>query len=283
MCTIRYHWAWTCIVWKETRQFASAPFHGDHRPSASFNVITGLFHCFACGASSNAKHLAQELGGEVVAVESIAIKRSKEKEEWENLLTAPIAYDNWYLKSRDVPNDVAASLELRELPNGIAFINYDLRGRAVGAQVRQYSGTPRYLFYGDRTPLWPMSMVHGKDSDPICIVEGVFGVLRGIQAGKRVVATMGAGSLHNVAKILNGQPKIVIFDNDFAGHLGAAKLLSLGGFAAIVPGLEADELPVDEWKRIALTHFITSNMNDFLHLDLANYDKMLKLVRKFRS
>jgi len=267
---------------KDDEASCLCPYHSDHRPSASFNVVTGLFHCFSCGASSSARTLARDLGGQVLTTDSVAIMKAKDEAEWRNVVTAPLAYDNPYLESRGVPNALVEAYEIRALPNGVAFINYDTRGRAIGAQVRQYEGTPRYLFYGDRAPLWPMQALK-LNPCVIYLTEGVFGALRGLAAGKVAMATMGAGSLQAVSRILNGRKKVVVFDDDFAGHLGAAKLLSLGGFHALIPGLEADELPLEQWAEIEERFEITSNFNYFLALEPSNYHKMLKLIRKFRG
>ena len=40
------------------------PFHNDQHPSFSGNENTGLWICFACGASGNAKQFLQRLNNE---------------------------------------------------------------------------------------------------------------------------------------------------------------------------------------------------------------------------
>ena len=42
------------------------PYHDDRHPSGSFNVNSGLFFCFSCGAAANVNQLAAKTGGYVV-------------------------------------------------------------------------------------------------------------------------------------------------------------------------------------------------------------------------
>ena len=51
------------------------PFHNDKHPSFSFNAETGLFHCFACGASGNAYEFAKRVGEELPKSKSKAKSR----------------------------------------------------------------------------------------------------------------------------------------------------------------------------------------------------------------
>ena len=118
----------------------------------------------------------------------------------------------------------------------------------VGAQVRHYEQKPKYLFHGSKTPVWPIDKL--DKPGPIFIVEGVFGVLRAERCGAYAVAMLGAGSVKNVAKFLNGVgatiKPIAIMDNDYAGQLAAGKFV-LMGIPAILKPFKSDDEP-DDWN-----------------------------------
>lgn len=228
------------------------PFHDDHHPSATFNMTSGLFHCFACGEGMSATQLVRALGTNIVRVPVMLTPRVRNREEveWRNVLNAPIAIDNPYLLSRGVGNDLIHEYGIRDVRYGVAFVNYDPAGRPIGAQIRRYEGEPRYLFVGQRAPVWPMAVLTSHKTTPLFVVEGVFGALRGLSAGVDTVAVMGASAVHSANRLLNGRRTMTVFDADFAGYLGAAKFIYLRGSPALVPGAEADELPVEQWAHL---------------------------------
>ena len=41
---------------------ALCPFHGDHTASLRFNVVSGLWKCWACNETGNAESLVRKLG-----------------------------------------------------------------------------------------------------------------------------------------------------------------------------------------------------------------------------
>jgi DNA primase len=260
-----------------TEAYCICPFHNDHSPSASFNVVTGLFHCFACGENANVIRLQRELGGDIVYTDKIVAPRRKDAEDWEWILTAKLALDNPYLESRQVPNELVKRFGIREVKGGVAFIIHDVSGRAIGAQVRRLSNKPRYMFYGERGETWPIStLFESRSCDTIVITEGIFGTLRGTLAGRKAVASMGSSAINGVARLLNGRSKLVFFDNDLAGHIGAAKLVSLGA-KAIVPGGEADETSIDDWINLERNFKITDDPYEIANLS-ADPQRVVRLI-----
>lgn len=242
------------------------PYHGDrHFGNASINLITGKFHCFSCGANSSAKRIAKLLDGNVVTTFSVK-SADRVEEDWEWMFSAPIATHNDYLKSRKVPKMLIAHLGIRDIKDGIAFILHDENGRPIGAQVRWINNrVPRYKLFGKRPAIWPWRNVIGISKKEITyLVEGVFGVIRGMQAGLSVVSVMGASSIKDAAIALNGRKVRIIFDDDFAGYVGAAKFMRLRASEVLLPGCEADEISVLEWINIAKRGSFTSSVNDVM-------------------
>ena len=151
------------------------PFHSpDRKPSASFNMRTGLFYCYACGASRNVNQLAQKTGGVALSMPAYKQSHFNEKEDWSWLLQMPPAYDNEYLVGRGITNEEVKRYEIVDTGAGVAVPIHDASGKVVGFQERRYSGDPRYLFHGERMPIWHMHLRSRLGRSPY-IVEGVFG------------------------------------------------------------------------------------------------------------
>lgn len=225
------------------------PFHDDSKPSASFNVEKGLFHCFACGASMGAKRVAEELGGTVVGLASLAhLADRREEKEWRPLLYSPLAFDHPYLKKRGITNDEVEAHQIRAVrlgmdDDGIGFPITALDGSVIGLNIRRstvFGSQARYVTYGEKPALWP---AHLFPAERIAyVVEGIISAIKLRRAGIPAFATLGAGSINRAVVALNGRQAIVMFDDDFAGYLGAAKLVAKVGAKALVPGAEYDLL-----------------------------------------
>lgn len=232
------------------------PFHSDHTPSATFNIVTGQFFCFACGETSNVNRLVYELGGYVAPYNAELVakySRGAEGREWEWVLSASPAFANSYLEGRGLSDDDIGKFGIREFSDGIAFVLRDMRGAPVGAQLRFYEGSPRYLTLGEKPSLWPMPELRTVGPrNPVVLTEGIFGAIRGRQFGINAFAVIGAASAPGAVRWMNGFSKRgVMFDDDKAGHIAAAKMLALGGWAAFCPGTEADECSSDTWNLMA--------------------------------
>lgn len=233
------------------------PYHGDNNASAEYNIPLGLFHCFTCQTSKNASQLAEDLGGTLVAVgEVLDLYRAFRGHEvdWLALTRNPPARDNEYLTSRGVPPERAMLYGLLENDDGIIFPIKNKFGTVVGLQIRHYTRKPKYLFYGSRQPIWPMT--RQTFSGPLFIVEGVFGVLRAEQYLVSAAAMMGASSVKGTAEFLANSAHLepyVVMDRDYAGFLAAGKFVLHGIPAIIWPRNwhnNPDEMTELEWGGI---------------------------------
>jgi DNA primase len=221
------------------------PFHLDHEPSARFNLSNGLFHCFGCGYSTNAYHLAKEFGGTLLKIDLALIPHQDEDDrEWRQLLYSKLATRNTYLGVRGVTVEQVKKFKIMAHKDGVLFPVFDKSGLAVGVQERKYTGEPKYILHGSRTPVWPMANLKYEH---LLLVEGVFGVLRADKYGFKAVCTMGASAIPPAAKILEGHSVRILFDNDLAGYLGAYSFMKLHNNSEVsLPGGEADEMKYGE-------------------------------------
>lgn len=277
------------------------PFHDDHRATnAQFNVRKGLFHCFACGKNSNARQIAKLLGGSLETLSDTAfIRRTKDEKEWRHLLYAPFAFGHPYLKRRGIREDEVESFRILEISDGfIGTPIYGLHGdQPVGLNLRRVpdnckrrrSGpvlpasslgwlshtTSRYIFLGTRPPLsllapdTPDSFF--RDKRPR-LVEGIFAAFKARRFANNFYPCLGAGANNRLLALLNGREPQIYFDDDFAGYLGAAKLLrSSPDGRALVPGLDFDLIDTREDFERALA--IRHNTNSISELATLSDDR----------
>lgn len=236
------------------------PFHDDHHPSACFNPVTGLLFCFSCGATATVKELAKTLGGQVRRTSEIGQRRRTMKVEWHPLLASPPALGHPYLRGRQVTDEQVLRWGIRLVPGAVVFPVTNKNNVIVGVILRREQGSPRYLFFGEKPPLWPLGQLVDLDPRlPVFLTEGVFGKLRAELADVPAFAVMGASVNETISRYLAHRQVITVFDDDFAGYLGAGKVLFyLPGARAVIPGQEADELPLDEWRGIGRRDVLTT-------------------------
>lgn len=245
------------------------PDHQDNNPSACFNTETGLLYCFSCGFGANALQLAAKIGLNDLPVKLPLLKPKIDSEQlWKEFIKLKPAFGNKYLESRGVNDLNVFKFDIRESNKGVVFLFKDYSGKLVGAQLRQYEKTPKYLTFGQKI-LFPENQVLEFDKDqPIYLTEGVFGAIRGYNAGLQTLAVIGAMIKQETIGFLNNWGKIYgLFDNDFAGYLAGARLLKFVPNARIItPGCEADEISIDEWKTLTTTRTLTRSIADLAKL-----------------
>lgn len=260
------------------------PYHDDSNASGSFNPLTGLFFCFSCGHAARVEELARHCGGYVRRRGDGKWNKRVPIAEWRPVLNSPLALGSTYLKKRRVTDEQVTRWGIRALPSAIAIPITDSYDREVGVIVRREQGTPRYLFFGDKPPLWPLGwLMQQEPGSTIYVVEGVFGRLRAERAGVPAVAVMGAMVAENVGRYLKNFEVIALFDNDPSGYQGAGRLLSVVPTArVIVPGQEADELSIADWQELQRGAFTTRSMSQIARLsgDLSQFYRRLPRERK---
>lgn len=228
----------------------TCPYHSDDHPSAEFNMETGLFYCFTCGVGKKAAEIVKEFGG---IVSDIPIEKREYEEPGIDWRTRFLSYDlalrNEYLIGRHVSQIAIRKLSIRAFDDGIVFpLPGTPDGDICGVQVRYYTRKPKYVFYGTRPPLFPMTYLPVGERS--ILVEGIFSAIRGRDAGFQTFATMGATALKPALKFFFNRTKVFgVFDADQAGYIAMAKLAAIG-VACLEQPFEADERSVEEWKRI---------------------------------
>lgn len=268
------------------------PFHADSNPSAEFNLRKGLLFCFSCGAKADIDQLVEELDGEIVFTTSRAsLRLERSDEKWQEdllrqVLSFPVDIESDYLMRRRVHPNLIERFEIRTAENFVAFPMRTLSGDIVGAQLRFTIANPgkRYVFVGDRLPLWPFDDLAGIGADArIVLVEGIFGALRARRSGVRAFATMSSTALHAAIRSIYGfQNLMAVMDNDDAGFLAATKLAMLGIRCAVNP-IEADEATPKQWRLMMEDRHAFSNDPHIFASKTTDPELAIRLGQEFRQ
>lgn len=228
------------------------PFHGGHGTSATFNVRTGEFWCFSCQRASNVYELAAQFGG--IVTKGYFPPAEKEEDNWRENLKARINVKNDYLLGRGVTPQQIEEYEIREFDNGVGIPLKDHNGVDRGMVIRNYRGPHRYNYCGERLLGWPLQNMPGYDrKEPLIVVEGIFGALRGLKYGYNTFATLGVMMKNEVKTKWLSQFKrvIVVYDNDQGGRNGYLRILKgVQRVEVVLPGYETDEANEKLWDFI---------------------------------
>jgi hypothetical protein len=271
------------------------PFHNDHRPTnASFNVKKGLFHCFACGKNANSKQLALYLGGQIVGLPDTSfLRRAKDENEWRHLLSAPLAIDHPYMKTRGITNDEIERFSILEINEDFVGIPaYDTRGRNVAIilrripDIRKQNGHPRlgkgaaggdlswlshsksrYILLGQRPSLACLApdckddkLLHDKR---LILVEGIFGAIRARRFDLQAYPALGATPSRRTMVAISGRAVTAIYDDDFAGYVGAARITLSSANKSIIPGIDFDTIDTrEDFERTYIASHLTSDIDE---------------------
>ncbi len=229
------------------------PQHTDNNPSACFNTDSGLLFCFSCGYSANITQLSSLAGFLYIPSKTPKPDYKKDSENlWKDFEKLGVAYNDNYLINRGVTEQNIKDFDIRKMNKGIVFLFRDSENHLTGCQIRQYYSKPKYLTFGKRS-LWDLRKLNTYDrNEPVYLTEGVFGAIRGYNAGKQTLAVIGAMIKQETVKELAYYPRVIgLFDDDLAGYIAGARLLKYVPQAKIIiPGCEADELSIDEWSKI---------------------------------
>lgn len=221
------------------------PFHDDTKPSAVFNVSTGLFFCYACRTGLNVNQLAKRLKVNGIAKREVTHTGRLDADEdlWERRWSAATQVDDSsYILSRGVSLNLSRQLMVREDREGILFPQSPDGVQVVGIQVRSTTGRgPRYKFHGKRLPLWPFWL--WKEAESPVLTEGSFGALRLRGQGLSAFATQSANvPKRSVLAIAAKDSGTIFFDADEAGQRAAVNLAVQTGMRVCWPGGATDEM-----------------------------------------
>lgn len=213
------------------RQF-SCPVHEDTNPSASVNVIKGLWICYGCGAKGKVDVDSIEIPPEALARQLRKLSEALEasgprtySESWLKVFTANGPGDYWL--SRFTP-EACAKFDLGMMPDGSAA-TYPLRdssGVILGVVERNLSEDgPKYKYpFGvDMTDY--LFNYHACEGDEIVLTEGATDTIAAWEAGYEAMAIYGARlTVAQRGLLARYAPRKLIlgFDQDEAGRRAAA-------------------------------------------------------------
>ena len=236
---------------------------------------------FGCHEAKNAKQIAEDLGGSLVAMSFIPveyIKREGEGLDWVNLIRNPIALENDYLINRGVSDSFVETYDIKSSSEAIIFPLKNLQSKVQGVQIRHFDKMPKYKFYGQRTPVWPMeTLTEFRRRGDLFITEGIFGALRIKHLINLygdwgdAIAIMGSSSIEKTVQIINrldNRKPYALMDNDWAGRIAAGKFILLGIPAIVLPEKfnPPDELVPEEFRMIKdnLEAYLTHDVMDLI-------------------
>lgn len=248
----------------------------DTKPSFGLRIGHDHTHCFSCDWSSSYSDLLYRLAvfakGNKVAGERIRaadhyletecktvlqIGKVEEDEfdekdeivEWEEWRVSGYmpAYDHPYLKTRNVPHEVAALMDFRyDLQRqrlGVPVRDFD--GRLMGFHGRDVTGTSQIPYLAYTKPQYNRPIWLGEHwlnfSKPVLIVESVFDLARALQVYRNSCCPLMASI--NKAKgqrLSEALWMVLMFDPDKAGQRAAQKMRGfLPDTQFVEPGLPA--------------------------------------------
>lgn len=224
--------------------------HDDSSASLQFNVKSGLWVCFACGAKGNAKSLVRHFGGSYRDPEvdiadiyaKLALIDSESKIEYsdptvpESMLKR-YAFPTEYWASRGFTGASIAAFDLGYDPieNEAIIPVRNIDGRLNGFIRRRLEKDygPRYMYpkgFPRKKSLFASWMVAKKQTDSVVITEGSLDAIKVWQAGHPAVAQYGSSLAPEQVVLLRrlGIAKVVLFfDDDKAGHKATETAISL--------------------------------------------------------
>lgn len=207
-----------------TERTFTCPVHSDSSPSASVNVIKGLWYCYACGARGKVDG-SYEVPDHIFAREINRMLDDQDRlvypESWLGIYTSSGPGEYWL--SRYSP-EACEKFQLGITPDG-KWATYPLRGRAgelLGVVRRTLTGDKqkyKYPFGFDISQ--HLFNYHACSSDDLVLVEGATDVFACWEAGYDAMATYGVNSTPEQVRLIRRYaPKRVIlaFDQDRAGN-----------------------------------------------------------------
>ncbi|MBT4734753.1 MAG: AAA family ATPase [Candidatus Marinimicrobia bacterium] len=227
-------------------------FHNDKKTrSFSFNLETGLWHCFAGCGNGNAYQFAEKVNHpnpkEYISMNNAHIPHNSKKtstrlkpnknndirqnnpiKQAHTILTGDVKKleANYLLNQEWFPGvwnlDIMLQLNVFVENKSVHFPHHNLSGNIIA--IQKHKG----ISYGEGGKKWyAQHLLEKYDRDePLFIVEGLQDCVTALSQGLQATSsTGGASSVPNELDLLKGLNEIVIaYDNDEAGNKGADKL-----------------------------------------------------------
>jgi hypothetical protein len=218
------------------------PFHDDHNASASWNYRKGMFYCQVCKSGFNLRQITNRLSLDLAELsnglqfnsESFKLELFRKEEKFPPTLPLSKAQSS-YLLGRKLKSQM------------LSFFNGSIDGKSVIIEPTDYNGTkvcsisrvmtakkgqPRYYVVGEKPALWPMNQLM-EEYSTLILVEGIFSRLLLAQTlamyplydDVGVFSLLGSSlkesELKGVLEQTLNKRIVFLFDNDFAGEVGA--------------------------------------------------------------
>ena len=122
-----------------------------------------------------------------------------------------------------------------------------------------------------------MNKINYHPRENTIITEGIFGYLNAERNGVTALTCFSSLVKAHTYKWLTSLNPVIVFDNDFAGYLGAGRMIkNISNARVVAPGLEADEISAKEWTKIKNGDIVSTR-------DLDRLAKLSGNVSKFWS
>lgn len=252
------------------------PFHHDTTPSFSFSLTTGDYICFSCHVVGNVQDLATRQGIKIIQRNLQNYETKREDYSWRVLYNNELAYNDAYLKTRQVDNVSVAYYNILANRNAVLFPFYDLKNELMGIGLRLKSNSKlRYILRGKKPPIYPLNRIYDYPThETIIVTEGVFGAIRMRQFGYNSIALLGSTVSTEAVKWIKRFTQPVLFlDYDVAGLKATLQIKKEVPHVSSITGhlIEADR--IDERK----LHYLVNYQRQY---SLVAMKTMLDMVTK---
>ena len=275
----------------EEAQF-KCPFHNDRDPSASVNVITGLWWCYRCKIGGSPtdfvsrsedwelsyadKWLRKRYGGFVKPKSlrkevEMFIRKAKTTYYPENILKAYKNKTNYWDK-RSISPEIVKKYELGYDPRTkratIPIRSHD--GHLLGVQGRtvERDVDAKYVFIHNFPKQRYLYGLHLIEEDWVVVVESAIATLKLAGYGIPCVSSLGSSISVEQAQVLNGFKKVyMLFDNDVPGWYG------------MLGNTEKRRFSSSAWARITGSKVYIPSSEDYGDIDDMTKEQVMSLLR----
>lgn len=226
--------AWALTHGTGVERMFLCPVHGDNNPSASVNVLKGVWICYSCGAKGTLDSVITDPNVAMDALDELVKSMAEEldpvyyTESWLNQFDSGPVHAYWISRF-----GYAAVKHFRlGFDPGRGAVTYPLRspgGRVLGVVRRRldHDGGPKYL-YPPGVNVSDLLFNYSADARPVVyLVEGALDAVACWEAGVEAFAVYGARISERQLALLDrtGALDVVcVFDQDEAGESAYAQV-----------------------------------------------------------